>query len=185
MSSVQPGEVNIPDQNGERDAGDADEFGELPANRREEKQSEVPENRNAEQPVRRIVPPNPEHDGGSGERAAMEVPPSEAVNNQGSEIRGRGAGRNQEVRGRGESRPFRAPGCGAWGQHQHSGYDSQIPVMGGYHRAPGSNLGGQNYQRNQEFRGRGGYGPFRALGRGERGQSQYSGRGSQVPVRGS
>ena len=189
MSSEQPGERNIQNQEDEKarrvddggDAGGADEFGELPADRRKEKQSEVPESRNAEQPVRRRVPPNPEHDGGSEARAAMEVPPSEAGNNQGSDIRG--AGRNQEVRRRGESRPFRAPGRGAGGQQQHAGYGSQIPAMGGNHQAPGNNLSGQNYQRNQELRGRGGYGPVRA--QRPRGQYQYSGRGSQLPMRGS
>ena len=80
MSSEQPGERNIQNQEDEKarrvddggDAGGADESGELPADRREEKQSEVPESRNAEQPVRRRVPPNPEHDGGADARAATQ-----------------------------------------------------------------------------------------------------------------
>ena len=106
MSSEQPGGANISNQNDERarvgegaNANGADEFGDLPAGRLEEKQSEVPEGGNTEQSVRRRMAPNRENDGGSGERSTIAVPQSEAVVNQGSEISI--AGRHHPVRVRG------------------------------------------------------------------------------------
>ena len=145
MSSVQPDGVEISNQNGEGAGGvvnnGADEFGELPAGHREEKQSQVQDDRNVEHAVRRGVPPNPE------QGAAREAPQGEAVNNQGPAIRD--AGRIQGGRGRGEAGSFHVRGRGAWGQPQHSGYGRQIPIQGepgGNLRAPGANLGDQNYQ---------------------------------------